>query len=306
MIQLITTVHSVAQAKELLQLGVDILYVGEERYSLRLPTSFSYVEMEEIVQLAHNDGKRVVVSVNAIMHNEQIDLIVSHLQRLEKMKVDAITVGDPGVVQLLNKHRIQLPFIYDAQTLVTNARQINFWAKRGAIGAVLARELVAGEIKSIAKKSLIPIEVQVYGPTCIHHSKRNLLQNYFRYTEQERSAEQEDSLFISEVKKEYTEYPIYEDNHGTHIFATYDINLIHHLPFLYDAKVFHWKLDGLFTEEKSFVEIVQAFLQAKEKIEKNQMTKDLLNVLHEQVIQYHPKDRALDPGFFIKDEDEII
>lgn len=44
MIELITTVASVDQAKKLLAAGVDTIYFGEETFGLRLPYSFSRKE----------------------------------------------------------------------------------------------------------------------------------------------------------------------------------------------------------------------------------------------------------------------
>ena len=80
---------------------------------------------------------------------------------------------------------LALPFVYDGETLVTSARQINFWGQKGAIGAVLAREVPFGEMTVLAPQLTIPAEVLVYGATCIHQSKRPLLQNYYNYTQQE-------------------------------------------------------------------------------------------------------------------------
>ena len=84
----------------------------------------------------------------------------------------------------------------------------------------------------LAPQLTIPAEVLVYGATCIHQSKRPLLQNYHNYTQQEDEKSRERGLFLSEPKKEDTHYSIYEDSHGTHIFANNDINLMNELQSL--------------------------------------------------------------------------
>ena len=104
--------------------------------------------------------------------------------------------------------------------------------QKGAIGAVLAREVPFGEMTVLAPQLTIPAEVLVYGATCIHQSKRPLLQNYYNYTQQEDEKSRERGLFLSEPKKEDTHYSIYEDSHGTHIFANNDINLMNELQSL--------------------------------------------------------------------------
>ena len=53
--------------------------------------------------------------------------------------------------------------IYDASTMVTSSRQINFWGKQaGASEAVLAREIPSAELFIMAENLQIPAEVLVY------------------------------------------------------------------------------------------------------------------------------------------------
>lgn len=262
MVEIIATAESVNQAKDLVAAGVDTLYIGEELFGLRLPHSFSKEEMKEITQFAHEHGKQVCVAVNGLIHNDRIEKVVPYLTYLSSINVDSITVGDPGIIHLLKTNNLEIPYIYDGHTLVTSARQVNFWAKRGAVGAVLARELTYEELKVIGEKVKVPVEVLVYGATCIHHSKRPLLEIYFNFTKQE--DQPKEGLFISEPKQPNTHYSIFEDINGTYVFATDDINLLPYVHDLVDANLKRWKLDGMFTRGDSFVRIARLFVQAKE------------------------------------------
>lgn len=305
MIELIATAESLEQAERLLDAGVDTLYIGEDLFGLRLPASFSRQEQAELVRLAHEQQKKVIVSVNALMHNERIEQIPSYVNFLTEIGVDAITVGDPGVIHLLTKQELPLPYIYDAQTMVTSANQVNFWAKRGAAGAVLARELTEEELIAIQQQAKVPVEVLVYGATCIHQSKRPLVNNYFGYIGEQTSSTVDNPLFLSEPKKEETHYSIYEDINGTHIFATNDVNLMAHLETLFTADIRQWKLDGIFAKGDRFVEIAKLFVQAKHALESGQWTEELAEQLNEQVHLLHPPERTLDEGFFLKNPEDI-
>lgn len=305
MINVIATAESIEQAHALLEVGVDTLYVGEDTFGLRLPTSFSREDIQKITAEAHAQQKKAVVAVNALMHNDRLEQVVSYLQFLEKCNVDAITVGDPGVIRLLKKHQIKIPFIYDAQTIVTSAKQINFWVKRGATGAVLARELTYEELKAIGKQVTVPLEVLVYGATCIHQSLRPLASNYLQYTNQDVSSSKERGLYISEKNDPDNRYSIYEDINGTHIFASYDVNLLTQLDKIVEAKLHHWKLDGLFTKGDNFVHIARLFVEAKHAFLEKRWNADYMQQLNEKLHEYHPKDRPLDEGFFVKDPADI-
>ena len=46
MIELIATVESIQQAKDLLEAGVDTIYFGEDQFGLRLPMSFTREEQK--------------------------------------------------------------------------------------------------------------------------------------------------------------------------------------------------------------------------------------------------------------------
>lgn len=305
MIEIIATAESVRQAEQLIEAGVDTLNIGNNEFGLRLPGSFSIEEMKQITELAHEHDKKVSIAVNALMHNEHIKKIVPYLKQLEAIGVDSIVVGDHGVIHLLKKESIKLPYIYDAQTMVTSARQVNFWAKRGAIGAVLARELTFTELKQIAEQTEIPVEILVYGATCIHQSKRPLVENYFKFVDQKEDLSKERGLFLSEPKKPETHYSIYEDEHGTHIFATDDINLLPYLDDLANVGLKTWKLDGIYTPGEPFVDIAKIFVEAKQAIENNNWSESLTEKLQAQIAELHPKERTFNEGFFLKDPSEV-
>lgn len=303
MIEIVATAESVDQAKDLIAAGVDTLYIGNDEFGLRLPHSFSHEEMQQVIDLAHEADRKVCVAVNGLMHNEHIKEVVPYLEFLQEAGADSITVGDPGVIHLMKKHDIKVPYIYDGHTLVTNARQVNFWAKRGAIGAVMAREVPYLELKEISGQITVPVEILVYGATCIHHSKRPLVKNYFNYVDKEMP--QHKGMFLAEPKNKDTHYSIFEDRNGTHIFATDDVNLLPHLPKLVDLGLNQWKLDGIFTRGERFVQIADIFVQAKQAFENNTITEEQLQKWNEQLLKLHPEERTLSDGFFSKDPKEV-
>ncbi|MFV0561131.1 MAG: peptidase U32 family protein [Enterococcus sp.] len=306
MIEIITTVESLEQANILLESGVDTLYFGEEMFGLRLAKSFSREEQRELVELAHRANKKVNIAVNGIMHPDKMKKVPEYLAFLKEINVDMITVGDPGIIYIMKKNEnIRIPFIYDGETLVTNARQINFWHQKGAQGAVLAREVPFGEMKKLIAIVEVPVEILVYGPTCIHQSKRPLLNNYFNYTKQTDEVTRERGLFLSEPKKPETHYSIYEDSHGTHIFANNDLNLINEVQELANYNFNTWKLDGLFTPEKEFNQIVQLFVRVKKAIQEGTWDEAQAREVDEQIQALHPENRELDTGFYYIDPTAI-
>lgn len=302
MVNIIATAESIHQAEALLNAGVDTLYVGGRPFGLRLPKDLSLEEIGRIAELAHEQKRKVTVAVNGLMHNEQIEQLPDYLKKLKKIKIDAMTVGDPGAILTLKELDLDIPFIYDAQTLVTSAEQIAFWVKRGAVGAVAARELTLTELIEIQNQLNVPIEVQVYGPTCIHQSKRPLVTNYYHYAELPESSDKERGLYLRDPKDTGSQYPIYEDENGTHIFSTEDLSLMPYLSELYNNNLHTWKLDGVLLAGQPFVEIAALFVKAKEALEAGHFVPAAFD---NRLKDLQPATRPLGTGFYLKNPDDV-
>ena len=300
------TAESLAQVQELIDAGVDRIYVGEKEYGLRLPRTFSYEELREISHLVHQAGKELVVACNALMHQEMMDHIKPFLEFLEEIKVDYITVGDAGVFYVVKREGYSFKTIYDASTMVTSSRQVNFWGqKAGASEAVLAREIPSEELFKMSENLEIPAEILVYGASVIHHSKRPLLQNYYNFTKIDDEKSRARDLFLAEPSDPDSHYSIYEDNHGTHIFANNDLDLMTKLDELVAHHFTHWKLDGIYCPGHNFVEITKLFVQARQEILAGTWTADQAFFLDEQIRKFHPHNRFLDTGFYEYDPDMV-
>ena len=298
--------ESIEQVSDLLAIGVDRIYVGERDFGLRLPKTFDWEELREIADLVHQAGKSLTVAVNALMHQDMMDHLKPYLDFLEEIETDYITVGDAGVFYLIKKHGYSFKTIYDASTMVTSSRQINFWGqKAGAAEAVLAREVPSAELFKMSENLEIPAEILVYGASVIHHSKRPLLQNYYNFTKIDDEKSRSRDLFLAEPSDPDSHYSIYEDKHGTHIFANNDIDLMTKLDELIAHGFDHWKLDGIYCPGQDFVEITKLFIKARQEILAGTWTSDQAFLLDEEIRKYHPKNRFLDTGFYDYDPDLV-
>lgn len=302
LIDIIATAESYAQAASLLNAGVDTLYVGGHPFGLRLPQALSLEEINRIICLAHSYGKKVTVACNALMHNEQIGQLTPYLSQLAEMGADAVTIGDPGAIFVLKELALPLSFIYDAGTLVTSAEQVAFWVGQGASGAVAARELTLTEL--IAMQQLLdqPIEVQVYGPTCIHQSGRPLLTNYYNYTGGSGQVDKNDGLYLRDPKNPDSQYPIFEDQDGTHIFTTEDLSLMGQLKTMHDQGLNTWKLDGVLLRGERFVQIATLFVEARQAIESGMYVPESFS---NRLVKLQPSSRPLGTGFYLKNPEDV-
>ncbi len=79
--------------------------------------------------------------MNGLFHNYN-NAVEDYINFLHEIRVDRIIFGDPAVVMYVKAQENPIPLHWNAETLVTNHFQCNYWGKRGASRAVLARELI--------------------------------------------------------------------------------------------------------------------------------------------------------------------
>lgn len=303
MTELLVTPKSLNHMKTLIELGADAFVIGEQKFGLRLPGEFNREDVRKAVNLAHEHNKKVYVAVNGIFHNYHLNALENYIEFLHEIRVDRIIFGDPAVVMYVKKQDNPIPLNWDAETIVTNYFQCNYWGEKGAKRAVLARELNLDEILNIKKHANVEIEVQVHGMTCMFQSKRMLLGNYYTFQDRQmkiqRSENDQDLLLYDEERE--NKYPVFEDYNGTHIMSPNDICLIEELEPFFEANIDSFKIDGILHSE-AYINTVTA--QYREAIdlyhEDPEAYEDEKFMLIDPIEEIQPEHRPFDEGFLYK------
>jgi len=303
MTELLVTPKSLNHMKTLIELGADAFVIGEQKFGLRLPGEFNREDVRKAVNLAHEHDKKVYVAVNGIFHNYHLNALENYIEFLHEIRVDRIIFGDPAVVMYVKKQDNPIPLNWDAETIVTNYFQCNYWGGKSAKRAVLARELNLDEILNIKKHANVEIEVQVHGMTCMFQSKRMLLGNYYTFQDRQmkiqRSENDQDLLLYDEERE--NKYPVFEDYNGTHIMSPNDICLIEELEPFFEANIDSFKIDGILQSE-AYINTVTA--QYREAIdlyhEDPEAYEDEKFMLIDPIEEIQPEHRPFDEGFLYK------
>ncbi|AYC29703.1 peptidase U32 family protein [Paenisporosarcina cavernae] len=302
--ELVVTAHSYDHIQHLLDAGADAIVVGESRFGLRLPGEFSIEEIKQASTLVRTSGKKLYVAVNAIFHNEHIEELEAYMTTLQSFSIDRLIFGDPAVIQINRQLDEPFELTWNAETTATNWFTANYWGKRGAKRAVLARELNLDEILEMKEHATVELEVQVHGMTCMFQSKRALIGNYFMYLQQAMKIEPQHSTgMMSLYDKERDQYyPILEDSNGTHIFSPRDICLVEELSELLEAGVDAFKIDGILHEEAYVTEVTKRYRQAIDAYYQSAETyEEIKENLADQLNEIQPRHRKMDTGFLWKE-----
>ncbi|MGM0900172.1 MAG: peptidase U32 family protein [Bacillota bacterium] len=302
--ELLVTPTKVEDILPLIEAGADAFIIGEQKFGLRLAGEFNTDDVKKTIELAHSKGKKVYVAMNAIFHNEKIELLNDYIAFLKDVNADGIVFGDPAVLMAARETAPDMKLHWNTETTATNWYTCNYWGRKGAKRAVLARELSMDAIVEIKENAEVEIEVQVHGMTCMFQSKRSLLGNYFEYQgkalEIENRKEQR-NMFLHDEERS-NKYPIFEDENGTHIMSPNDICIIDELQEMVEAGVDSFKIDGILKDIDYLVAVTALYRKAIDlAVEDPDQYDDVKDDLLTEAEELQPENRPLDTGFFFKE-----
>jgi U32 family peptidase len=302
--ELLVTPIRVEDIFPLMEAGADAFVIGEQRYGLRLAGEFSREEVKKAVELAHAGGKKVYVAMNAIFHNDKIDELKDYIQFLSQVKADAIIFGDPAVLMTAREVAPEMKLHWNTETTATNWYTCNYWGRKGAKRAVLAREINMEAIVEMKENAEVEIEVQVHGMMCMFQSKRSLVENYFEYQGKALEVgnhQKEKDMFLHDKERE-NKYPIFEDANGTHIMSPNDICIIDELQEMLEAGIDAFKIEGILKTSEYILAVTSTYRQAIDLFAKDpDEYEDKKDELLAKMEEIQPSNRPLDTGFYFKE-----
>ena len=218
--------------------GADAVYIGGLEFGLRAnATNFSLPQIKRAVLYAHRLNKKVYVTVNIALHNQETKKVLAYLFELEKLKVDAIIVSDLYVLQLANK-KTKLKVFVSTQAATFNYQAATFLHEMGASRIILARELYKNDIKEIIKKSKLEIEVFIHGAICASISGRCALSNYLTNRDANRGG-------CSQVCRWYFELTDQKSfSKKDFSLSTKDLIMVDHLKEMIEMGISSLKIEG--------------------------------------------------------------
>lgn len=280
--------------------GADAVYMAGGRFGLRaFAGNFSDEEMKKAVKIAHEKGKKVYVTLNIIARDGDFEGLGDYAKFLKSIGVDAVIVADIGVFVYLREVVPDLDIHVSTQANIINSKSANLMAKLGAKRLVLARELTLEQIKEIRKNlpKEIELEVFVHGAMCMAYSGRCLLSNYLTGRDSNHGECVQAcrwKYMVREVSRE-DELEVQEDEKGSYIFNSKDLNMIEHLQELKNAGVDSLKIEGRMKSAYYVATVTNAYRQAIDMLPQKPDEKLLAEL-------FKASHRRYTTGFYFKDE----
>ncbi|MCB1827350.1 MAG: tRNA 5-hydroxyuridine modification protein YegQ, partial [Coxiellaceae bacterium] len=256
--------------------GADAVYAGQPRYSLRVRNNeFSLENLAIGINEAHENNKKLYVVSNIAPHNSKVKTYIKDLEPVIQCNPDALIMSDPGLIMMVKEKWPDAEIHLSVQSNVVNYASVKFWQNMGISRIILSRELSFKEIEEIRHECPdIELEVFVHGALCMAYSGRCLLSGYINHrdanqgvctnacrwkykTEEAKEDEwgnvtveekpMEEKVFLIEENNQYKtdrDMTAYEDEHGTYLFNSKDLRIIHHVEKLVKLGVDCLKIEG--------------------------------------------------------------
>lgn len=151
--------------------GADAVYLGGEMFGARAYAgNFSQEELCEAIDYAHLFGKKIFLTINTLVKEKELPLLVDFLKPYYEQGLDAVIVQDFGVFATVRRHFPDLEIHASTQMTITGINGARLVKKMGAKRVVPARELSLEEIKEIKDDTGLDMECFVHGALCYGYS----------------------------------------------------------------------------------------------------------------------------------------
>lgn len=267
MIELLSPAGDMERLKFALLYGADAVYLGGRVFGLRAnATNFSLEELQEATEYAHNLNKKVYVTVNIVFHNEDLEGLSDYLKFLSNIKVDAIIVSDPVVLNVIKENDIDLEVHLSTQASCLNSRAAKFYMDHGVKRIVLAREASKEDITRIKKETDAELECFIQGAMCTSFSGRCVLSNYATNRDSNRGGCSQVCRWTFDT----------EDNRQFEMMPK-DLNMVHFIKDMIDIGVNSFKIEGRMRSIYYIATVLHTYRQIITKISTNSLTDEYID-----------------------------
>lgn len=242
-------------AKQAILHGADAVYIGGPNFGARHNAGNSVSDIAQLVEFAHSYYAKIYVTLNTILHNNELEPARQLIWQLYNAGIDALIVQDMAI---LNMDIPPIDLHASTQIDIRTPEKAKFLSNVGFSQIVLARELNLNEITKIHEQIDAKIEFFIHGALCVAFSG----QCYISHAQTGRSANRGDCSQACRLpytlKDEKGRIIAYEK----HLLSMKDNNQSNNLNELIKAGVRSFKIEGRY-KDLNYVKNITAFYRQK-------------------------------------------
>src|SRR5665648_139200 len=267
-LELLAPAGSFDAFKAAVENGADAVYLGGKSFSARASAAnFDLEELRTSVQYAHERQVRVYVTVNILIADQEFQDLLDYLFVLHEIGVDALILQDVGVAELIHTILPEMEIHASTQMTINTSWGAHHLEGLGFCRVVLARETSALEMKMIASKTPLDLEVFVHGALCIGYSGQCLMSSFIGGRSGNRGTCAQPCRMTYQLVNKDKENLLIQKNSGEHLLSPRDLNLAEELADLKLIGIRSLKVEGRMKRPEYVATVIRLYRQALNRIE---------------------------------------
>lgn len=232
--------------------GADAVYLAGKRFGMRRRASnFDDAGIASAVKFAHEHGVKVFVTANTLMKDGDVAALPDFFAMLQNAGVDAAIVSDMGALSICKRTAPKLELHLSTQASCMNAEAAKAYYDLGVSRVVVAREMSLSDIARMRESIPDDLEIEafVHGAMCMAYSGRCLMSDYM--VSPSRGANNGHcaqpcrwKYTVVEETRPGEPFSIIEEDGGSFIMSSTDMNMLSHVRELSEAGVDSIKIEG--------------------------------------------------------------
>ena len=232
--------------------GADAVYLAGKRFGMRRRASnFDDAGIASAVKFAHEHGVKVFVTANTLMKDGDVAALPDFFAMLQNAGVDAAIVSDMGALSICKRTAPRLELHLSTQASCMNAEAAKAYYDLGVSRVVVAREMSLSDIARMRESIPDDLEIEafVHGAMCMAYSGRCLMSDYM--VSPSRGANNGHcaqpcrwKYTVVEETRPGEPFSVIEEDGGSFIMSSTDMNMLSHVRELSEAGVDSIKIEG--------------------------------------------------------------
>jgi putative protease len=245
--------------EKVIRSGADAVYLGGKKLNMRMHRkdyNLSNEEIEKAITIAHSLNKKVYITVNNLLSQEDLKDAAEYLRFLEKAGPDALIIQDFAILELINNLDLKLVLHSSVMMNVHNLETIKALMLNGITRVVASRDMDLQTIKNLHNQTPMEFEYFAHGDMCVAHGAQCLYSGMIFGKSSNRGLCMKPCRWHYEMKKDGLVYPT------EYPMAVKDMYMYEHLPEMIEAGIISFKIEGRMKDSDYLVKMINYYSDA--------------------------------------------
>ncbi|GGH37969.1 peptidase U32 family protein [Paenibacillus segetis] len=255
-VELLAPVGTFDIFKEVIVANCDAVYLGGPSLNMRLMRkgyNFTFEEIVEAVQIAHDLGKKVYVTVNNLLSEGELDEAREYLKFLETAGPDGLIVQDYAILALIKEMNLSLDVHSSVMMNVHNVEMVKALKEMGVKRVVTSREMDLMTTRHLLAETGMELEYFVHGDMCSVHGANCYFSSSVFGMSSNRGKCLKPCRWDYRIKKDGYIYP------SEYPLAVKDMFMYEHIPELIHGGITSFKIEGRMRDAAFVLMLVNAY-----------------------------------------------